>query len=43
MAVDFMSAVHKSTQQLSGTGNDPEFPKTKAAELAKKFDLTIGW
>ena len=38
--VDFMSAVHKSTQRnYLARVNDPEFPKAKAAELAKKFDF----
>ena len=36
--VDFMSALHKSTQRdYLARVNDPEFPKAKAAELAKKF------
>ena len=36
--VDFMSVLHKSTQRdyLSRV-NDPEFPKAKAAEIAKQF------
>ena len=36
--IDFMSALHKSTQRdyLSRV-NDPEYPKAKAAEIAKKF------
>lgn len=36
--VDFMSALHKSTHRdyLSRV-NDPEFPKAKAATVAKKF------
>ena len=38
--VDFMSAVHKSTQRnYLARVNDPEFPKAKAAVLAKKFDF----
>jgi SAM-dependent methyltransferase len=37
--VDFMSVLHKSTQRdYLARVNDPEFPKAKAAELAKKFD-----
>ncbi len=36
--VDFLSAVHKSTQRdYLGRVNDPEYPKAKAAELAKKW------
>lgn len=36
--IDFMSALHKSTQRdyLSRV-NDPEYPKAKAAKLAKQF------
>jgi len=36
--LDFMSVLHKSTKRdyLSRV-NDPEYPKAKAAELAKKF------
>ena len=38
--VDFMSVLHKSTQRdYLARVNDPEFPKAKAAELAKKFDF----
>ena len=38
--VDVMSAVNKSTQRnYLERVNDPEFPKAKAAELAKKFDF----
>ena len=38
--VDFMSVLHKSTQRdYMARVNDPEFPKAKAAELAKKFDF----
>jgi SAM-dependent methyltransferase len=38
--VDFMSVLHKSTQRdYLARVNDPEFPKAKAAELAKKFDV----
>ena len=36
--IDFMSVVHKSTQRdYLGRVNDPEFPKAKAAELAKNW------
>lgn len=36
--IDFMSHVHKSTaRDYLGRVNDPEFPKAKAAELAKKW------
>ncbi len=36
--VDFISAVHKSTKRdYLGRVNDPEYPKAKAAELAKKW------
>lgn len=36
--VDFLSAVHKSTQRdYLGRVNDPEYPKARAAELAKKW------
>jgi len=35
-----MSVLHKSTQRdYLARVNDPEFPKAKAAELAKKFDF----
>lgn len=38
--VDFMSVLHKSTQRdYLARVNDPEFPKAKAAELAKRFDF----
>lgn len=38
--LDFMSVLHKSTQRdYLARVNDPEFPKAKAAELAKKFDV----
>lgn len=38
--IDFLSAVHKSTKRdYLARVNDPEFPKAKAAELAKKFDF----
>ena len=37
--IDFMSAVHKSTQRdYLARVNDPDFPKAKAAELAKQWD-----
>lgn len=36
--IDFMSAIHKATQRdYLARVNDPEFPKAKAAELAKKW------
>jgi len=36
--LDFLSAVHKSTQRdYLGRVNDPEYPKARAAELAKKW------
>ena len=36
--IDFMSTVHKSTKRdYLARVNDPEFPKEKAAELAKKW------
>lgn len=39
-AIDFMSVLHKSTpRDYLARVNDPEFPKAKAAELAKKFDF----
>ena len=38
--VDFMSVLHKSTQRnYLKRVNDPDFPKAKAAELAKQFGL----
>ena len=38
--LDFMSVLHKNTQRdYLARVNDPEFPKAKAAELAKKFDF----
>ncbi|QNJ30600.1 methyltransferase domain protein [Synechococcus sp. PROS-9-1] len=38
--VDFMSVLHKSTQRdYLARVNDSEFPKARAAELAKKFDF----
>lgn len=37
--VDFMSVLHKSTQRdYIARVNDSDYPKAKAAELAKKFD-----
>ena len=37
--IDFMSALHKSTNRdYLKRVNDPEYPKHKAATLAKKFD-----
>ena len=37
--IDFMSSLHKSTKRdYLKRVNDPEFPKHKAASLAKKFD-----
>ncbi|MBI1175209.1 MAG: methyltransferase domain-containing protein [Sideroxydans sp.] len=36
--IDFLSAVHKSTtRDYLARVNDPEYPKAKAAELAKKW------
>jgi len=36
--IDFMSTIHKSTQRdYLARVNDPEYPKAKAAELAKKW------
>jgi len=38
--LDFLSAVHKSTSRdYLARVNDPEYPKAKAAELAKKWDF----
>lgn len=38
--IDFMSPLHKATRRdYLGRVNDPEFPKAKAAELAKRFDF----
>jgi len=38
--IDFLSSVHKSTQRdYLARVNDPEFPKPKAAELAKRWDF----
>ena len=37
--VDFMSVLHKSTKRdYLARANDPEYPKAKAARLAKQFD-----
>lgn len=38
--IDFLSAIHNSTKRdYLARVNDPEFPKAKAAALAKKFDF----
>ena len=38
--IDFMSVLHNSTQRdYLARVNDPVFPKAKAAELAKQFDV----
>lgn len=38
--IDFLSVVHKSTtRDYLGRVNDPEYPKAKAATLAKKWDF----
>jgi SAM-dependent methyltransferase len=38
--LDFLSVVHKSTlRDYLARVNDPEYPKAKAAELAKKWDF----
>ena len=38
--IDFMSSLHKSTKRdYLARVNDPEFPKEKAAELAKDLDF----
>ncbi len=38
--IDFMSVIHKSTQRdYLARVNDPEYPKAKAALLAKKWDF----
>jgi protein-L-isoaspartate(D-aspartate) O-methyltransferase len=38
--IDFMSPLHKATpRDYLARVNDPEFPKPKAAELAKRFDF----
>ena len=37
--IDFMSVLHKATKRdYLARVNDPDFPKAKAAELAKKWD-----
>ena len=37
--IDFMSVLHKSTKRdYLARVNDPEYPKAKAAKLAKEFD-----
>ena len=41
--VDFMSTLHKSTKRdYLARVNDKEFPKAKAASIAKKWGLTTG-
>ena len=38
--IDFLSAVHKSTtRDYLARVNDPQYPKAKAAKLAKKWDF----
>ena len=38
--IDFMSVLHKSTHRnYLARVNDPDFPKAKAAEIAKRFDF----
>ncbi|MFA5181841.1 MAG: class I SAM-dependent methyltransferase [Syntrophales bacterium] len=38
--IDFLSVIHKSTaRDYLGRVNDPEYPKAKAAGLAKKWDF----
>ena len=38
--IDFLSSVHKSTvRDYLARVNDPEYPKAKAAELAKKWEF----
>ena len=38
--IDFLSAVHKSTtRDYLARVNEPEYPKAKAAILAKKWDV----
>jgi len=38
--IDFMGVLHKSTKRdYLARVNDPDFPKAKAAELAKRFDF----
>ncbi|MBF0559232.1 MAG: class I SAM-dependent methyltransferase [Nitrospirae bacterium] len=38
--IDFMSVIHKSTNRdYLARVNDPDYPKAKAAELAKKWDF----
>ncbi len=40
MEIDFMNVLHKSTKRdYLARVNDKEFPKAKAANLAKKFDF----
>ena len=39
--IDFMSSLHKSTKRdYLARVNDSEYPKEKAAQLAKKFEST---
>ena len=39
MEKDFMSSIHKSTKRdYLARVNDADYPKSKAAKLAKKFD-----
>ena len=41
--IDFMSSLHKSTtRDYLARVNDKEFPKAKAAKLAKNWILIIG-
>ena len=41
--LDFMSVLHKSTKRdYLARVNDPEYPKAKAAELARNFQRIIG-
>ena len=40
--IDFMSTLHKSTKRdYLARVNDKEYPKWKAAELAKKFETKV--
>ena len=40
MEIDFMSTLHKSTNRdYLARVNDKEYPKAKAAKLAKRFDF----
>ena len=41
--VDFMTSLHKSKKRdYKSRVNDPDYPKYKAAELAKNMILIIG-